>query len=86
MGEGWEEVLGMQRGRLKSRVRGGDKQMKALAKDHSVRKEGLQELGYRRPSRWVGLQAGASGKQASLWNSELSCCLSHWLLESIRQD
>lgn len=56
MGEGWEEVLGMQRGRLKSRVRGGDKRMKALAKDHSVRKEGLQELGYRRPSRWVGLQ------------------------------
>lgn len=56
--------------------------MRVLAKDHSVSvgKEGLQGLGYLRPSRWVGLGTGVSGKQASLWNSEFSRCLSHRLL------
>lgn len=84
MGEGWEEGPGLRRGspgpeREEEAVRAG-------AEDHSVRGEGLQRLGHRRPSPWVGLEGRGT------WDTDLPLGFRVELLyqslapEIIRQD
>lgn len=79
MGEGWEEVPGLKKSRFGPSGGGWRQAVKAWAKDHNVLvgREELQGREDLRPSQGVGPGAGVPGKQASLWNSQFSCCLSH---------
>lgn len=79
MGEGREEVPYLEKSRFRPSGGGRRQAVKVWAKDHNVLvgREWLQGLEFLRPSQWVGLGAGAPGKQASLWNSQFCCCLSH---------